>query len=157
MTSRLVSRRAGALLVAGLASLLAACPAAAAPPPNDAQAAPQPIALPADVAGTTAESTLEPTEPPARCDPARGSVWYAFTATGDDRVVARLQAAGDLDAQLTVFLRQRSQAQQIDCDATDPDGLAQVSFTTRARASYLLRVEQRANSVPGTFRLAVFR
>src|SRR5919202_1746914 len=150
-------RLAGALLAAAVLSLAGAASATAAPPPNDAQAAPQAITLPADVAGTTSESTLEPTEPPAHCAPARGSVWYAFTATGNERVVARLQAAGDLDAQVTVFLRQRSQTQEIDCDATDADGLAQVSFTTRAGASYLIRVEQRANSVPGTFRLAVFR
>src|SRR5919202_4383032 len=150
-------RLAGALLAAAVLSLAGAASATAAPPPNDAQAAPQAITLPADVAGTTSESTLEPTEPPAHCAPARGSVWYAFTATGNERVVARLQAAGDLDAQVTAFLRQRSQTQQIDCDATDPEGLAQVTFTTRARASYLIRVEQRSNSVPGTFRLAVFR
>ena len=143
------SRRAAVLLATAAVSLLTAPPAAAAPPPNDAQAAAQAITLPADVAGTTAESTLEPTEPPARCAPARGTVWYGFTATAKERVVARRPAAGDLDAQLTVFLRQRAQTQQIDCDATDADGLAEVTFTTQARASYLIRVEQRANSVAG--------
>ena len=70
------------------------------------QGAPQAITLPADVTGTTAESTIEPTEPAGRCGSMKGTVWYAFTATGDDRVVVRLQAAGDLDAQVSVFLRQ---------------------------------------------------
>lgn len=81
------SRVAGALLAAALVALLGAPRAAAAPPPNDAQAAPQAITLTADVTGTTYESTLEPTEPALRCGPARGTVWYAFTAPGDERVV----------------------------------------------------------------------
>jgi hypothetical protein len=149
--------RVATVLFAACGWLIAAEPAAAAPPANDPQSSPQAITLPADVGGTTAESTVEPTEPPARCGATRGTVWFAFTASADERVVARLQAAGDLDAQVSVFQRQRSQTQQLDCDATDADGLGQVSFTTRARGSYLIRVEQRANSVPGTFRLAVFR
>jgi hypothetical protein len=153
----MIRRAAMGLLLAALAWTLAVEPAAAAAPPNDAQAAPQAITLPADVAGTTVDSTVEPTEPPSRCGSMKGTVWYAFTATGDARVVVRLQAAGDLDAQVSVFLRQRSQTQPVDCDPTDPDGVAQVTFTTRARAAYLVRVEQRGNSVPGTFRLAVFR
>jgi hypothetical protein len=153
----MMPRSAMGLLLATLAWVLAVDPAVAAPPPNDAQAAPQAVTLPADVAGTTVDSTVEATEPPSQCGSMKGTVWYAFTATGDARVVARLQAAGDLDGQVSVFLRQRSQTQPIDCDATDPDGLAQVTFTTRERASYLIRVEQRGNSVPGTFRLAVFR
>jgi hypothetical protein len=153
MRARLLS--AAVLALTGLLAI--AFPAAAAAPPNDAQASPQAITLPADVAGATAESTLEPTEPPATCGAARGTVWYAFTAPRAERVVARLQAAGDLDAQISVFLRQRSQTQQVDCDATDRQGLAQVSFRTREGASYLVRVEQRANSVAGSFRLNVFR
>ncbi|MEA2229690.1 MAG: hypothetical protein QOF04_3320 [Solirubrobacteraceae bacterium] len=147
-----------AVAVLALAGLPAsASTAAAAPPPNDAQASPQALTLPADVTGTTAESTLQPAEPLGSCGPARGSVWYAFTAPRAERVVARLQAAGDLDAQVAVFLRQRSQTQPVDCDATDAEGLGQVTFRTREGASYLVRVEQRANSVAGTFRLNVFR
>jgi hypothetical protein len=153
MRARLLSL--AALAVAGI--LVTAGPAVAAPPSNDAQGAAQALSLPADVTGTTAESTAEPSEPFATCGATRGTVWYAFTAPAAERVVARLQAAGDLDAQVTVFLRQRSQTQQLDCDATDTSGLAQVNFTTRAGASYLIRVEQRFNSVPGTFRLNVFR
>lgn len=144
-----------ALALTGLLS--AASSALAAPPANDSQAAAQLLSLPADVAGSTVEATVEPAEPTSVCGTTRGTVWYAFTAPAAERVVARVQAAGDLDAQVTVYLRQRSQTGQVDCDATDADGLAQVSFTTRAGASYLIRVEQRANSVPGGFRLNVFR
>jgi hypothetical protein len=147
------------LVVIGLAFVLlgGAAPAVAAPPPNDAQARPQAVSLPADVAGTTAESTVEATEPPAACAATRGTVWYAFTAPAAERVVARLRAGGDLDAQLSVFLRQRSQTQPLGCDRTDAQGLAQLAFRTTAGAGYLVRVEQRANSVAGTFRLAIFR
>jgi hypothetical protein len=148
-----------ALVVIGAASVLlgGATPAMAAPPPNDPQGRPQVVTLPADVAGTTAESTVEPTEPPAACAATSGTVWYAFTAPASERVVARLRAGGDLDAQLSVFLRQRSQAQPLGCDRTDERGLAQLAFRTTAGADYLVRVEQRANSVAGTFRLAIFR
>jgi hypothetical protein len=152
-----IRRAVVGLLLATLAWALAADRAAAAPPPNDAQAAPQAITLPADVTGTTAESTVEPTEPPDQCGFAQGTVWYAFSATAEQGIVVRLEAAGDLDAQVSVFVRRRSQTQPVDCDATDPDGLAQVSFTAHPRTNYLIRVEQRGNSVPGTFRLAVFR
>jgi hypothetical protein len=75
-------------------------------------------------------------------------VWYAFTAPASERVVARLRAGGDLDAQLSVFLRQRSQAQALGCDRTDARGLAQLAFRTTAGAGYLVRVEQRANRWP---------
>ena len=61
-------------------SLLAAAPAAAAAPANDARTAPQALALPTTVQGTTVEATLEPDEPPSACGRAlKGSVWYAFT------------------------------------------------------------------------------
>jgi hypothetical protein len=148
-----------ALVAIGLAAVLlgGATPAMASPPPNDAQARPQVVSLPADVAGTTAESTVEATEPPAACAATSGTVWYAFTAPASERVVARLRAGGDLDAQLSVFLRQRSQTQPLSCDRTDAQGLAQLAFRTTAGANYLVRVEQRANSVAGTFRLAIFR
>src|SRR5919206_49151 len=111
----------GGILVVSLAVVLlgGATPATAAPPPNDAQARPQAVSLPADVAGTTAESTVEATEPPAACAATSGTVWYAFTAPASERVVARLRAAGDLDAQLSVFLRQRSQTQPLGCDGAD--------------------------------------
>ena len=52
----------------------------AAPPPNDQRSSAQAIGLPASVAGTTTDSTLEPDEPPG-CAPLRGSVYYELQAT----------------------------------------------------------------------------
>ena len=129
----MILRASVGLLLATLASVLAVDPAAAAPPPNDPQGAPQAITLPADVRA--------PPRSPRSSRRARGTLrvneGHRLVRLHRDRrrrVVVRLQAAGDLDAQVSVFLRQRSQTQPIDCDPTDPEGVAQVSFTTRTRA-----------------------
>ena len=132
-------------------------PALAAPPANDQRAAAQPLALPAGVSGTTRDSTLEPDEP-GSCAELRGSVWYAIQPAAGRRLVARLAASGDLDAVVDVFQRTRSQLTPVECDVGNKRGQAEVSFRSPSKepASYLVRVGQRANSVPGSFRLDVF-
>lgn len=132
-------------------------PALAAPPANDQRAAAQPLALPAGVSGTTRDSTLEPDEPPS-CADLRGSVWYSIQPAAGRRIVARLAASGDLDAVVDVFQRTRSQLTPVECDIGNKRGQAEVSFRTPSKepASYVIRVGQRANSVPGSFRLDVF-
>ena len=140
-----------------LVSAALPAPALAAPPVNDQRAAAQPLALPAGVSGTTRDSTLELDEP-SSCEALRGSVWYSIRPAAGRRIVARLAASGDLDAVVDVFQRTRSQLTPVECDVGNKRGQAEVSFRSPAKepASYLVRVGQRANSVPGSFRLDVF-
>jgi hypothetical protein len=147
-------KRLLAVLVVLVAAALPA-QAQAAPPPNDQRAAAQPLTLPAAPRGTTNESTLEQDEP-SSCAQLRGSVWYSITAPARRDVVVRLAAAGDLDAVVDVFQRTRSQLSAVDCDVGNSRGLSEVTFRSARGGSYLIRVGQRVNSVPGSFRLDVF-
>ena len=139
-----------------LAAAALPAPALAAPPANDQRAAAQALTLPAGVSGTTRETTLEEDEP-GSCAQLRGSVWYSIQPAAGRRVVARLAASGDLDAVVDVFQRTRSQLSAVECDVGNSRGQAEVEFRTPSRpTSYLIRVGQRVNSVPGSFRLDVF-
>jgi hypothetical protein len=142
------------LLAAGLAHV---APAAAAPPGNDARAAAQPIgALPANLRGTTVEATLEQDEPFSSCSPGtKGSVWYAFTAAEARGILVALDADGDMDATVEVFLRQRSQLSSVGCQTTNRRGEATVDFDAIERGDHLIRVAPLANSVTAGFRLRV--
>lgn len=142
------------LALAATASLPAPA-ASAAPPPNDARTAPQPLgALPATVRATTAEATLDPDEP-ASCRPIKGSVWYAFTARSDRAILAALDAAGDMDAVVEVFVRERSQLAPVTCQATNRSGQATIDIDAAAGTAYAIRVAPRANSVADAFTLRV--
>jgi hypothetical protein len=145
-------RFALALLIA-LALLPAT--AQAAPPANDSRVAATPLSLPAAPSATTAESTLEQDEP-SSCAELRGSVWYAVQAPARRTIVVRLAAAGDLDAVVDVFQRTRSQLTPVSCDVGNSRGQAETEFRSTRGGSYLIRVGQRVNSVPGRFRLDVF-
>jgi hypothetical protein len=144
-----------ALLV--LAAVLAPAAAAAAPPPNDARTAPQQLsALPATVRATTVDATADPDEPPSDCaGQVKNSVWYAFTARADRGMLAALDAAGDMDATIDVFERQRSQITPVACQRTNRRGLATVDFDAVAGSDYLIRVAPLANSVADAFALRV--
>jgi len=146
-------------LVAALFVLAALAPeaATAAPPSNDARTAPQQLgALPATVRGTTAEATTEPDEPFSSCGPAiKNSVWYAFTAGADRGVLAALDAAGDMDAVVDVYERQRSQITAVGCQPTNRRGQATVDFDATAGTDYLIRVAPLSNSVADAFTLRV--
>ena len=151
----MVSHRSVVLVAAVGWAVLAASPALAAPPPNDARGAAQPLgALPADVRGTTVESGLEADEP-AACAPMRASVWYAFDAGEERSIVVALDAEGDLDAVVDVFVRERSQITPVDCRRTNRRGALTFELDAEAGTSYLVRVASRANSVDGAFRLRV--
>jgi hypothetical protein len=137
-----------------LAPLALPAVASAAPPANDVRTAPQAITSPVSVSGTTRDSTLDADEP-SSCQALKGSVYYELQAGADARMAVRLAAKGDLDATVDVFRRTRSQLTSVDCDATDEDGQAELSFRAQRGAHYLVRVGQRANSVPGDFTLDV--
>jgi hypothetical protein len=134
-----------------------AAPAAAAPPANDGRASAQSLdPLPATVTGTTTDATTEKnTEPYSNCGEVGPSVWYRTTPGTAGRVVLTLQAGGDLDVIVDVFRRVRSQLTRVRCDASDAKGQAGVTFRSGKASSYLIRVSQRPESVPGSFTLHV--
>lgn len=136
---------------------VSAGPAAAAPPGNDARTAPQAVGpLPATIHGTTVEATLEPDEPfPACGRPLKGSVWYSFTSSTARSVILALNAAGDMDAALDVFSRQRSQLTPLTCQLSDARGEATIDLDVEQGASYLVRVASLSNSVSDAFSLLV--
>jgi hypothetical protein len=149
--------RTAAIAVIAAASMLAfAAAARAAPPANDSRAAPQPLgALPALVRGTTVGATLEPDEPGAGCAGIKGSVWYSFTAPTTRDLVVAVDAAGDMDAVVELFVRERSQITSVDCAVTDKRGLATLDDSAVAGTDYLIRVAPRDNSVADRFTLRV--
>lgn len=150
------SRKAFVVAAALGCALAAAPPAAAAAPPNDARGAAQALGpLPADVRGTTVQASLDADEPPPGCAPMRASVWYAFDARESRSIAIALDAAGDLDAVVEIFVRERSQITPAGCRNTNRRGTLTFELDADARTSYLLRVASRANSVDGAFRLRV--
>jgi hypothetical protein len=132
-------------------------PASAAPPANDARGAATVISPPGGADGTTAGATLESGESPTLSgESVAGSVWYTFRTPQARRVVVRLRAGGDLDAGFELYRRARSQLPLEQSRLTGEDGRADLIFDSRAGATYLLRVAQRANSVAGPFRLDIY-
>jgi hypothetical protein len=135
--------------------LLVAPPVTAAPPPNDARGNATPVVLPAAVSGTTVEASVEGDEPMSSCTASGPSVWYAFSSPGNRAVIVDLEAAGDLDAVVDVFERQRSQLFGVACRETNRRGFATLELDAEANASYLVRVAARPNSALDRFRLRV--
>jgi hypothetical protein len=149
-------RRGKAALATAIIALLAcAAIAVAAPPTNDNRADAQQVQLGATTNGTTTDATVEEGEPASGCGNGGPSVWYRIDATRNTRAIAFVQASGDLDVVLDVYLRQRSQLSSLSCDASDTRGRAAADFQMRAGQSYLVRVAQRQNSVAGNFSLLV--
>jgi hypothetical protein len=135
-------------------AMMAAPAAVAAPPANDARTAPQRLTLPTTVQGTTVEATLEVDEPASGCGRAlKGSVWYEFTATSSRSVLLAVDAAGDMDAAVDVFRRQRSQLTPVTCRVTNDRGEATLDIDVAEDATYLVRVAPLSNSVADRFSL----
>jgi Bacterial pre-peptidase C-terminal domain len=149
-------RRSAVLIAVGAFVLFTAPAAGAAPPPNDARAAPQPLgALPASVRGTTVEASVEADEPASSCAANGGSVWYAFDADEDRPVVVALDAAGDLDAVVELFARERSQLTPVACGTTNRRGASTLELDADGGTSYLIRVAALVNSARDRFDLRV--
>jgi hypothetical protein len=139
------------LACCGVLAVLAP-PTLAAPPANDARTAAHELGrLPALVRGSTVEATLEEDEPGSGCGPIKNSVWFGFTAPSNRELLVALDADGDLDAILEVFVRERSQLTSLSCQLTDRRGRATIDADATSAATYLVRVAARANSVDGTF------
>ena len=144
------------VLVVAAAWLLLAAPAQAAPPANDARADAQSLdPLPADVRGTLVEATAEADEPGAGCSATGASVWYAFEADESRPIVIALDAEGDLDAAIDVFVRERSQFTPAGCERTNRRGESTLELDAREGTSYVIRVAALVNSVSDRFRLRV--
>jgi hypothetical protein len=143
-------------LVIVAATLSAAAPASAAPPPNDARGAAQALGrLPVSARGTTVEATLESAELGSTCTPTKNSVWYTFTAPSNRPVLIALDAAGDLDATIDVYERERSQVSPVVCRNTNRRGAATLDIDASAGTSYYIRVGARENSADDRFGLRV--
>jgi hypothetical protein len=139
-----------------IALLCLAAPAAAAPPSNDSRTAPQELGrLPALVSGTTIEATVEQDEPPSACGAIKSSVWFSFSVPSDRDLLVALDAAGDMDAVVDLFVRERSQLTPVDCRRTNRRGEATIDADADAGSTYLLRVAALSNSVTDRFRLRV--
>ncbi len=125
--------------------------ALAAPPSNDNRATPSTLSAGADVTGTTVDATRELNEPP-NC-PAKGgdSVWYRYTAPRSGAARVLLETRGGLDATVAIYEVERSTITRIGC-ADSRKGVAFVEGSLDAGA-YLIRVTEREDSEPGTFRL----
>ena len=144
-----------ALFVSCCAGVVAP-PALATPPSNDARATPQELGqLPALVQGTTVEATLDEDEPLPGCGPIKNSVWFSFTTPASRDLLVALDAAGDLDARLEVFVRQRSQLISVSCLPTDSRGRATLDLDATAGTPYLVRVAALDPSVDDAFTLRV--
>ena len=150
-------RFAGYMAVFLVAAFMAvATPASAAPPPNDARTAAQELGtLPVVASGTTVDATLEEDEPASACGQIKNSVWFAFTVSSRRDLLVALDAAGDMDGTLELFLRERSQLTSLNCQRTDRRGQATIDADATAGAAYVVRVAALANSVADSFTLRV--
>jgi hypothetical protein len=158
---RTIARISGAVTIVVAALCFGAAGAVAQPgaPPNDNRAAAIQLgALPQTLRGTTIGSTTERTEPASDCAEIGGSVWYSLPvgSVPPSRIGIKLDANGDLDAVLDVYVRQRSQNQQVDCRRTDRDGKAALAFAPSPNTTYLFRVAELSDSASGTFSVRVF-
>lgn len=142
--------------IVGVGVVVTTVPALAAPPSNDDRANAIPVSVPSTADGTTRESTLQPNDPPSGCNGVEGTVWYSFEPSASRRVSIELTAGGDLEAVIDVFERDRSQLNDVDCDATDRRGRASVTFAAERGKRYLIRVGEEFGSESAAFRLELF-
>jgi hypothetical protein len=142
------------LAVTALFALALAPAASAAPPANDTRANAQPLAVGSTVTGTTVDATADKTDP-YPCTSVQETVWYEIDTPDAARLLVRLDAAGDLDASVGVYRRDRSRLAQVACATTGNDGEAATAFDTEKGASYLVVVGQFSASPAGRFKLSL--
>lgn len=130
--------------------------ASADPPANDDRVNARSVTIPQRVNGTTVEATREDNESYSECATGKGSSWYRFRGDGK-RVALSIEAEGDLDAAVDVFVVRRSQLEAVTCDVTNSRGIGILGFTARSGLDYLVRVSERSESVSGAFTLSFMR
>jgi hypothetical protein len=109
--------------------------------------------MPAFVSGTTVDATMEQDEPFPACGPIKNSVWFSLSVPSNRELLVALDAAGDMDAVLELFVRERSQLTSVECERTNRRGEATIDADAEAGTSYLVRVAPRGNSVADRFTL----
>ncbi len=154
---RLIAFIAAATLLAAIAPQ-AAAPAPLPPPANDNLTGAQVIhSLPATITGTTVGATIEPGEAESQCGQATtSSAWYSVRPATAERIAVDISAGGELDATVDVFHAVRSQLSEVDCQATNAQGKASLTFRASKNGLYDIRVAARAGSQLGAFTLEAF-
>jgi hypothetical protein len=122
-------------------------------PNNDERPGAVSLHLPALLTGSTLGSTSDVADPP--CVAGLPNVWYRLDRTTNGRLVARLNALGDLDARVCVVQKARSQLSYVAARSTGSQGKVSFSFWGHKGATYYLVVGQAKPSVPGRFHLTV--
>jgi hypothetical protein len=129
----------------------------ATPPANDNRATPTRVGgLPATLAGTTLGATDDSKDPRSYCGRQQDTVWYRLSGVEPGRLVARINAFGNLDAIVSVYRAVRSRLLPAGCVATDENGRGALSFTSSG-GDYLVMVGRERTSDDGKFRLTLFR
>lgn len=148
----------GAALAEGGGSSSPSASPAPPPPPNDTLAAAQAIhSLPASIEGTTVGAGIEPGEVEAQCHGNTvNSVWYSLRLTSAHRVGLELDAAGALDATIDVYHAVRSQLSSVECQQTDAEGKASLSFPAAKNGLYYIRVAALSGSQQNSFSLEAY-
>ena len=140
---------------------IAITPASITPAPaNDTLAGAQAISvhsLPATISGTVVGATTEANERQSACDASTtNSVWYSLRVTNPQRVGIDIAAAGTLDATVDVFHAVRSQLSSVECQETEGEGKASLSFQASKNGLYYLRVAAMQGSQLAGFTLEAF-
>ncbi|HEX2433858.1 MAG TPA: hypothetical protein VHI55_07900, partial [Gaiellaceae bacterium] len=145
------------ILLTGLAALVLAVPAFAAPPPNDNRADSRLLpTFPAAAHGTTAEATVERLDPQVSpCGRIDGTVWYRIEAAPDGTIVAAVQGAGPLAPIVRIYRRNPSNIQELACGTAKAGGKATASVQAVRGAGYLLLVGRRPGTADGEFDIRV--
>lgn len=123
------------------------------PPANDSRGQAAPLGkLPVTITGSTIAATYDGDTDSDQCGLAKGgSVWYSLDPAGADRIRLGLRAAAGIDLGLAVFVRTRSQVEELGCRATDRNGALDAAFDTVKGSTYLIMVGTRKGSQPGAF------
>lgn len=150
----------GGLAALGLIAATAAAAAEGPPAPaNDNLTSAQVIhSLPATISGTLVGATTELHEESSACDNGtEHTVWYSFRAPATpERVALNLEAAGALDASVDVYHAVRSELDRVECQRTDSEGHASLTFKTTKNGLYEIRVAALAGSQLAGFTLEAF-
>jgi hypothetical protein len=96
---------------------------------------------------------MEQDEISPSCGPIKNSVWFSFSVPASRQLLVAVDAAGDMDAVVELFERERSQLTSLSCQKTNKRGEATIDADATAGTNYLVRVAALSNSVTDRFTL----